>query len=89
MPATTDRQVFGSPGPRVEVQLPFRIQATDARCAVDIIATGQSTTSSWYEIWEGMYATAAMCVRKGHSGGKFSGIGECFGKWADPVRENL
>ncbi len=78
MYAETERKVFGSPGPRVEVNLPFRLQSTDARCAVDIIATGQSTTSSWYEIWAALYATAAMCTRKGNRGGKFSGIGEWF-----------
>lgn len=78
MPAGTERQVFGSPGPRVEVALPFRLQATDARCAVDVVATGMSTMSSWYEIWEGMYAIAAICVRKGNRGGRFSGIGESF-----------
>lgn len=78
MHAETESKVFGSPGPRVEVTLPFRLQSTDARCAVDVIAAGQSTTSSWYEIWAAIYATAAMCTRKGGRGGKFSGIGEWF-----------
>lgn len=75
MPAGTQRQIFGSPGPRVEVDLPFRLQSTDARCVVDVVATGLSTTASWYEVWEGMYTVAAVCVRKGRNGGKFSGLG--------------
>ena len=42
---------------------------------VDVVATGMSTTASWYEVWEGIYTVAAVCVRKGRKGGKFSGLG--------------
>ena len=57
-------RVFGPVGEAgVEAGLPQ--SATAGSCAVVVNTRGPLDTASWFELWAGAGAGAAMCVRRG------------------------
>ena len=40
------------------------------------VPNGETTLSSWYEIWEAVTAVASMCVRNKNKGGSARGLGK-------------
>lgn len=73
-------QIFGPMGqPGVEVGLPQSwltpLSHPFGSCTMVVNTRGPLDTASWYEMWAGAGAVAAMCVRRG-LGGISTGQGE-------------
>ncbi|KAL9075171.1 MAG: hypothetical protein Q9161_001857 [Pseudevernia consocians] len=78
MPASTDLEVFGPRDtPFVKEILPQDIVSEDDKCIVRLYSTGRSDVVAWYQIWEAVEATFAMCGRS-YQGGSYRELGESF-----------
>lgn len=75
MPASTDLEVFGPRDtPFVKQILPLDVASRDDKCVVKIYSTGRSDVVAWYQIWEAVEATFAICGRSWR-GGSYRGLG--------------